>query len=67
MQDVHYVYSEVTNKDEEILYVQNRCKNEGIDEPTAPGEVNTPDHQMEHEEFFPGNEENNQTEQKRFF
>ena len=66
IQDVHYVYSKVTNEDEEILYVQNICENEGTDEPTAPGEVNTPDHPIQHEEFVPGNKENNEMEQNGF-
>ena len=65
IEDVHYVYYEVTNEDKEILYVQNICENEneGTDEPTAPGKVNTPDHPTQREEFVPGNEENDQMEQ----
>ena len=65
IEDVHYVYSEVTNEEEEIIYVQNmnENENEGTDEPTAPGEVNTPDYPIQHEEFDPGNEENDQMEQ----
>ena len=55
----------MTNEDKEILYVQNiyENENEGTDEPTAPGKVNTPDHPTQHEEFVPGNEENDQMEQ----
>ena len=56
----------MTNEDEEILYVQNICENEGTDEPTAPGKVNTPDHPIQHEEFVPGNEQNNEMEQNGF-
>ena len=65
IEDVHYVYSEVTNEDEEIMYFQNisENENEGTDEPTAPDEVNTPDHLTQHEEFVPGNEENDEMEQ----
>ena len=39
IEDVHYVYSEVTNEDEEIIHLQNIYENEnkGTDEPTAPG------------------------------
>ena len=63
IEDVHYVYSEVTNEDKEIIYVQNIYENEGTDDPTTHGEVNTPDHPIQHEEFVPGNEENDQIEQ----
>ena len=65
IEDVHYVYSEVTNEDEEIIYVQNiyENENEGTDEPTAPGKVNTPDHPIQHEEFVPGNEENEENDE----
>ena len=63
IEDVHYVYSEVTNEDEEIIYLQNINENEGTDEPTAPGEVNTPDNPIQYEEFVTGNEENDQMEQ----
>ena len=63
IEDVHYVYSEVTNEDKEIICVQNIYENEGTDELTAPGEANTPDHPIQHEEFVPKNEENDQMQQ----
>ena len=63
IEDVHYVYSEVTNEEEEIMYLQNIHENEGTDEPTAPGKVDTPDHTIQHEEFVTGNEDNDQMEQ----
>ena len=48
----YYVYSKATNEDQEIIYVQHiyENENEGTDEPTAPGKVNTPDHSIQHEE-----------------
>ena len=48
------------------MYVQNKRENEGTDEPTAPGEVNTPDHPKQHQEFVPWNAENNEMEQNGF-
>ena len=63
IEDVHYVYSEVINEDKEIIYLQNINENEGRDEPTAPGKVNTPDHTIQHEEFVTGNEENKENDQ----
>ena len=55
----------MTNDDEEIICVQNTYKNEneGTDETTAPGKVNTSDHPIQHEEFVPGNEENEENDQ----
>ena len=63
IEDVHYVYSEVTNEDKEIIYLQNICENEGTDEPTAPGKVNTPDHPIQHGESVTGNEEYEENDQ----
>ena len=56
----------MTNEErKEIIHVQNvhENENEGTDGPTAPGKVNIPYYPIQHEEFVPGNEENDQMEQ----